>query len=151
VLDLVNGMSKIVDQIVTLRAALRSADMQDPNSFSSVFHAFFDISEKSEFMDSSDLVQDPIVRAMIESIVRQHARDPNLAVTMFQLLRHAPTGLLHGSSFTTRFVGTFFYFEADQQGLVAFTDGTPRTHYYRITATVLPPGAMPMRRPSGKH
>jgi hypothetical protein len=151
VLDLDDRMSKIDDQILTLRAALRSADMQNPDSFSNVFHAFFDISEKSEFMDASDLVEDPVVRAMIESIARQHARDPNLAITLFQLLRHSSTGLLHGSCFATRFVGTFFYFEADQQGLVAFSDGTPTTHYYRITATVVPSGSMPMRRPPGKN
>jgi hypothetical protein len=34
---------------------------------------------------------------------------------------------------------------------VAFNDGTPMTHYYRITATVLASGTMPMRRPPGKH
>jgi hypothetical protein len=144
-------MSKLVNQIATLRTRLRSADMADPDSFSNVFHAFFDISEKSKLMDVSDLIEDPIVRAMLESIARQHARDQALAVTLFQMLRHGPTRLVHGSCFATRFVGTFFYFEEDQQGLVAFTDGTPMTHYYRITATVLPAGSMPMRRPPGKH
>lgn len=144
-------MSTLVKQIATLQTSLRSADPQDPNSFSNVFHAFFDISENSELMDMSELLEDPVVRAMIESIARQHARDPALAMTMFQMLRHGPTRLIHGSCFSTRFVATFFYFEEDQQGLVAFNDGTPMTHYYRLTATVLPPGSMPMRRPPGKH
>jgi hypothetical protein len=143
-------MSKL-NQIPKLRAALRSADTQDPDSFSSVFHAFIEISEGTALLDASDLTADPLIRAMIESIARQHARDPALGVTILHMLRHGPTGLFHGSCFTTRFVGTFFYFAQDQQGLVAFNDGTPLTHYYRITATVLPPGTMPMRRPPGKH
>jgi hypothetical protein len=144
-------MSTLVNQISRLQAALRSAGMQDPDSFSKVFHAFFDLTEGTQLMDVSDLIDDPIIRALIESTARQHARDPAVGVTMFQLLRHASTGLFHGSCVTTRFVGTFFYFEDDQQGLVAFNDGTPVTHYYRVTATVLPPGSMPMRKPPGKH
>lgn len=151
-------MSKLVNQIATLRAALCSADMQRSDSFSNVFHAFLDIAEGEALMDASDLVEDPLVRAMIESISRQHARDPALAVTRFQMLRHGPTGLFHGSCCATasvgavgQFVGTFFCFAEQQKGLVAFNDGTPMTHYHRITATVVPPGSMPMRKPPGKH
>lgn len=144
-------MSKLVNQITKLRAMLRAADLQDPDSFSNVFHAFFDISENAALMDVSDMIDDPIIRAMIESISRQHARDPALAVSMLLMLRHAPTRMVHGSCLATKFVGTFFYFEDDQQGLVTFNDGTPMTHYYRITAAMLPPGSMPTRKPPGKH
>lgn len=144
-------MSKLVNQITKLRAMLRAADLQDPDSFSNVFHAFFDISESAALMDASDMIADPIIRSMIESISRQHARDPALAVTMFLMLRHAPMRMVHGTCFTTKFVGTFFYFEDDQQGLVTFNDGTPMTHYYRITAAVLPSGSMPTRKPPGTH
>jgi hypothetical protein len=149
--DLAGSMSTLTNSIATLRTALRTADTADPHSFSKVFHAFFDISDGPDLMDASQPVEDPVIRAMIESTARKHARDEAIVLTSFLTLRHGPTGLVHGGFFAGMLAGTFFYFEADKQGLVCFNDGTPMTHYYRITATVLPPGTMPiMTRKAGR-
>lgn len=144
-------MSTLMNSISTLRTALRTADMADSHSFAKVFHAFFDISDGPDLMDASQPVEDRVIRTMIESTARKHTRDDALVLTGLLILRHGPTGLVHGACFAGRFAGTFFYFEPDKQGLVAFNDGTPMTHYYRITATELPPGTMPMPKPPGKH
>lgn len=144
-------MSTLIHQITALRTSLCDADVNDPDSFSNVFAAFFDISEGPELMRASELTEDQIVHALLESTARRHLGDPAFALTMSQLLHHRPTELFHGGFFAGRTVGTFFYFARDQQGLAAFTDGTALMHYYRITATVLPVGGMPMPRPAGQQ
>jgi hypothetical protein len=57
------------------------------------------------------------------------------------MLHYAPASLFHGGFFAGSNPGTFFYFVHEQQGLVAFNVGWT-THYYRITATELPPGTV---------
>lgn len=141
-------MSTLIHQIAALRTSLRDADGDHPDSFSRVFEAFYDISEGPALIGASESVEDPIVCTLLESTARRHLRDPALALTMIEILRHGPTELLHGGCLAGGTVGTFFYFARDQQGLVAFTDGITTLHYYRITAIVLPEGGMPMPRPA---
>jgi hypothetical protein len=144
-------MSTLIQQIAALRTSLREADGNDLHSFSHVFDAFFDISDGSNLMGISESVEAPLVLALLESTARRHLRDPRFSLTMIQILHHVPSDLFHGGFLAGPITGTFFYFPADQQGLVAFNDGSPMTHFYRITATVLPARGMPMPRPAGKQ
>jgi hypothetical protein len=144
-------MSKLIHQITALRTSLREADRNDPNSFSNVFSAFFDILEGPDLIDASDPSEDALVRLLLEQIARAHLRDPSFSLTLIRTLHHRPTELFHGSFFAANTVGTFFYFAQDEQGLLSFIGNTPMTHYYRITATIFSGGGMPMPRPAGKH
>jgi hypothetical protein len=46
-------------------------------------------------------------------------------------------------------MGSFFYFEKEKQGILAFTRFGGMTHYTRITMTELPQGTVYVPRPKG--
>ena len=144
-------MSKLIQQIALLRTSMREADTKDPDSFSNVFSIFFDISEGLGLIEASDPSEDGLVHVLLEQIARAHLRDASFSLSLLRTLHHRSTELFHGSFFAAKAVGTFFYFSQDEQGLVSFIGNTPMTHYYRITATILSAGGMPMPRPAGKH
>ena len=128
-------MSKLAHQITALRTSLCSADMNESESFSTVFQAFLDIADEPDLIAACEPIEDQHVRQIVESTSRHHLRDQALGITMLGVLRHGPTGLFHGSFFAGTTVAAFFYFAEDQQGLVAFNDGTAMAHYYRVTAS----------------
>lgn len=144
-------MSTLLNQIAALRTSLRDADGNDPDSFSNVFARFFDISEGANLMSASKSIEDRVVVALIESTARRHLRDPAFSLSMIRVLQHQESGLTHGGFVAGNTVGTFFWFAADERGLVAFSDGSAMMHYYRITAAVLQARGVPTPRPSGKQ
>jgi hypothetical protein len=75
--------------------------------------------------------------------------DEAASIGALQMLTHAPTGFFHGGFFAAGTMGTFFYFLEERQGLLALRGAPPATHFFRMTATELPPGTMLVRRPPG--
>lgn len=134
-------MSKLIKQLAAVRESLRSVDAADADSFSQVFSAFLELTETADLVDASKPIKDKGIRSLIELVARRHANDPALGLTGMLMLHYAPAGLFHGGFFAPQGPGSFFYFVAEEQGLVAFSAGRI-THYYRITATELPPGTV---------
>lgn len=139
--SLSTGMSKLMKQLTAVRELLRSVDAAQADSFSQVFSTFLDLTETTDLVDASKPVKDKGIRSLIEVVARRHANDPALGITDMRTLHYAPAGLFHGGFFAGADPGTFFYFMEEKQGLVAFNVGRI-THYYRITATELPPGTV---------
>jgi hypothetical protein len=63
------------------------------------------------------------------------------------MLRIDSAGFIHGSFFAGASVGTFFYFEKEKQGLVAFNQSGGVTRFTRLTMVALPEGAFPVSAP----
>lgn len=141
--------NQLMAQLATLRESLRSADIEISGSLSKVFHAFLDITEGPDLMRACKQAESEIIRETLERVARQFTRDEAVSLQGLRMLSHAPTGFFHGGFFAGRAMGTFLYFAEEGQGLVAFSQGTPMTHFFRITSTELPPGTVPMRRPPG--
>ncbi len=140
----------LLTQLTALRKALRDADSADDGSFARVFNLFFDIADEETLMRVSKVAKDPVVRASLEGVTREFVGDDKVVLNALRMLSYRPAAFLHGGFFVSGVVGTFFYFPAEQQGLVAFNEGTMMTHFSRITATTLPPGTTPMHGPRGK-
>lgn len=126
-------------RLTALQELLRSVDVAEAGSFARVFSAFLELTETAELVEASKPIKDKGIRSLIEVVVRRHANDPTLAVTGLHMLHYAPAGLFHGGFFAGQVPGTFFYFVGEQQGIVALSQHRTM-HYYRITATELPPG-----------
>ncbi|PRQ08046.1 hypothetical protein [Enhygromyxa salina] len=142
-------MAKLTQQLTALRESLRDADGSQSDSFSEVFSDFLAVTETSELLDVCKPFNGKTTRVMLEEILRKHANDPKLATPQAQMQQHPPSGLIHGMIAAGRYIGTFFYFPDEQQGIVAFGGLTPVMHYYRITATEVPPGTVLGRQGPG--
>jgi len=141
---------QLLAQLAALRESLRSADIEQSGSLSRVFHAFFDIAEGPDLVLASKPTKNPVVRATLERIARDHVEDQKASLQSIRMLGVPAAAFLHGGFFVAGAIGTFFYFTGDEQGLVAFNRGTDMTYFCRVTATTLPPGTGPMRGPRGK-
>jgi hypothetical protein len=142
-------MATLTARIDELRELLRNAEFAQADSFSNVFDAFLKIAEQTELMDACKPFKDKTLRMILENVVRRYAKDESLTLSQAQFLHHAPTGLVHGMFVGGHHAGTFFYFLSEQQGLVAFAASMSMMHYFRITATELPPGTV-IGRPKKK-
>lgn len=140
-------MSKLLTRVNELHDQLRNAELSESNSFSMVFDRFLDLTETTTLMDESNPFKDKLMAVLLEKVVRRHAQDDSLTLLSLQMLEYAPAGLIHGMFMAGRHAGTFFYSVKDQQGLVAFAEAMSMMHYYRITATMLPPGTVIGRKP----
>lgn len=138
-------------QLATLRESLRSADIEVSGSLSKVFHSFLDLTEGPDLMRSCKPAKDPVIRETLQRLARQYAQDDAVSLQALRMLRHGPTGFFHGGFFAAGAIGTFFYFTGEGQGLLALSEGTPMTHFVRITTTELPRGTVLMKRPPGKQ
>jgi hypothetical protein len=136
--------------IAALREALISADSEHDGSFAAVFSTFLDITERCGLIAASKPAKDPMIKATLEPPVRALLGD-DATVQQLRMLRCAGAGLLHGGFFVGSAIGTFFYFEKDQQGMLALYRGGAMTHFARITLSELPAGTMPVRGPKGKQ
>jgi hypothetical protein len=146
---------RILQQIEALRKELAGADRHDQGSFARVFHAFFDATGEPDFMKVSKPVKaskvtDGVeIKDVLELIARRLTGDDNATIQALRLFRIGDAGFLHGGFVAGAFLGTFFYFEQDQQGLVAFNEGGEMTYFSRITLAELPAGAVPVPGPEG--
>ena len=136
-----------MNQVTALRDGLRDADNANPDGFPQVFNAFFDV---TGLVDASRPSKDKGMRSLVEIVARRHTNDPTLGVTGLLMLHYTPAGLFHGSFRAGTRPGTFFYFVQEQQGIVALCE-YPTTHFYRITATLLPPGTVIGRKGVGMN
>lgn len=140
---------RILAQLEALRRSLAGADGGESGSFSRVFHAFFDIADDPGLMDASKGFESEAIRAMLERAARRITGHGTATVTNLRALRCAGAGMVHGGFFAGTLLGTFFYFEREEQGLVALNDGTPLTNFLRITMTKVPEGSFPVPGPDG--
>lgn len=138
-------------QLATLRESLRSADIEVSGSLSKVFHSFLDLAEGPDLMRSCKPAKNPVIRETLQRLARQYAKDDSVSLQALRMLSHGPTGFFHGGFFAAGAIGTFFYFTGEGQGLLALSEGTPMTHFVRVTTTELPRGTVLMKRPPGKQ
>lgn len=134
-------MAKLSEQINALRDSMRSADAAQNDSFSQVFDAFHDIAEQSALFDGSKPIKDKVLRELLQAVARRHERDETLVIAGLRIFRFTGTDFFHGMFFAGNDAANFFLFLEERQGLVAFVGapGAP-THYYRITAAMIPLG-----------
>lgn len=142
---------RILTRLAALRQSMASAGGDDDGSFATVFSAFLDIAEDPALLDSSKPTNDSLVNAAIESSVRSFTGDDAMGIQPLRMLRYAGAGFLHGGFFAGSMLGTFFFFEADRQGILAMHGGGALTHFTRVTLTEIPAGAMPVPGPKGKQ
>src|SRR5262249_54482323 len=142
---------RVITEVETLRRSLSEADGGDEGSFARVFDAFFDIAEDPLLVDASKPARDAVLKGALERSTRKLLGELALTRQRVQMLRHAATGLLHGGFFADAMICTFFYFEQEQQGLVALNGGGVMTHFMQITVTPVPEGTGPMPGPPGKQ
>ena len=140
---------RLLDRIDALRRALAEAPGDEEGSFNRVFLMFFDITDDPMLMDRSQPTKDPEIREAIERSARKLTGDATTVLEGFRAIELPGSGLLHGGFRAGRFLGTFFYFAPEKQGLVAFNGGGPMTNFLRITVTTLPEGTTLMRKPPG--
>jgi hypothetical protein len=142
---------RILTKLATLQKTLSSAGGQDSGSFSAAFHAFLDITEDRALMVASKPAKDAALKVALESPIRTLFDDESIELQQLRMLRVAAAGFLHGGFFVGSSVGSFFYFEKPQQGLMALHGRGSMTHFMRITMTELPRGTVMMRKPEGKQ
>jgi hypothetical protein len=142
----------ILSQLDALRKATLSTDGSRQGSFSVLFHSFLDIAEDPDLLKASKPTKDKTIKGAIESCARNITGDNALGIQGLRMLRIDSAGFIHGSFFAGTSVGTFFYFEKERQGLVAFNQGGGATRFTRLTLLDLPEGAFPISAPPpGAH
>lgn len=139
---------RVITSIEALRKAMTDAEAADDDSFGKVFHQFFDLAEDQAFIEAGKRAKDPVLRGALDHGTRRFMRDEGVTLQRLMMLRIAPLGFVHGGFFATPYIASFFYFEREKQGIIAYQgDGT--TDLVRITLAVLPPGTMPVKRTPG--
>lgn len=141
--------NRVLTQIEALRKATADADGNDERSFGQVFSSFLDIAGERILFSISRAAQAPDVQQVLEVLARQVTGNDRTNLRGVRMLRLAEAGFLHGGFFAEDYMGTFFFFEKEQQGLVAFTQGTARTYLSRVTLTDLPEGMIMSPGPEG--
>jgi hypothetical protein len=131
-------VDQLTQQLSKLRDATLGADVSVRGSFNAVFSLFFDTIESTRLRATSKPYQHADVRKMLELLARTHTNDPAVQLTDLRMLRHAPSGLLHGNFFVPRQPASFFYFSEEQQGVLAFVERMSIMHYYRMTVSEKP-------------
>jgi hypothetical protein len=137
---------RTLTRLNTLRVALAEAARDDDGGFSRVFHDFLDAAEDPAMMRAGKATKAPLVKAALEQLAGSIDAGPLQNVRM---LRIADAGLVHGGFFVGATMGSFFFFEKEEQGLVAIHQGGGLMLYSRLTMTRLPPGTMPVKGPKG--
>ena len=105
--------------------------------FGKVLTFFFDhIGEAPELPAVSRRVERPIVETAAQAAVQEMTGQAGL--TEFLLLSVDPHHFLHGGFLVKGRVGTVFYFEDVQMGLVCVADGSGHTPMARFRTLALP-------------
>jgi hypothetical protein len=139
---------RMLDRIDALRRALAEARGDEEGSFNRVFHGFFDIVDDPALLNDSEPAKDPEIREAIERAAGKLTGDAATTLQSFRAMEYPGSGFSHGGFRAGRFLGTFFYFGQEKQGLVAFNAGA-MTNLLRITVTTLPEGTTLMKKPPG--
>jgi hypothetical protein len=139
--------NRLLTTLEALRKAMKGADSARDKSFSEVFYGFLDATEDPALIHASKPAKDEALRQAIETCARKVAGDPTTALQALQMLRIDDAGFLHGAFRAGPLMGSFFYFEKDRQGLLAFTRLDGMTHYTRITMTEIPEGTVFVPKP----
>jgi hypothetical protein len=141
----------LLSRISALRTFLVSADGGEQGSFAEVFSAFLDITEGTNLFRESKPTRDAVVAATLQRVAREAVDDDSATLERLAMVSFRPAGIVHGGFAVSGLMGTFFFFPKEGMGLLALNGGGPLTQYCRITSTELPPGTVPMRRPTGTH
>jgi hypothetical protein len=141
------SQNRLLVTLEALRMAMKGADSSRDKSFSEVFHGFLDATDDPVFLRESKPAKDTAVKTAIEACARKLTGDEATALQGLQMLRITAAGFLHGVFRAGPLMGSFFYFEKEGQGLLAFTRFGGMTHYTRITMTEIPEGTVFVRRP----
>jgi hypothetical protein len=136
-------------RLAALRQSLASADGEHDGSFSAVFHAFLDIADEPALLRDSKPTKSPLVKGALERLAGELAGDAPAQLQNVRMLHVREAGLVHGGFFVGPRMGSFFFFEKEEQGLLAVHQGGALMLYSRITLTKLPPGAVPVQGPDG--
>lgn len=137
----------ILSQLDALRKSTLSTDGTRQGSFSLLFHSFLDIAEDPDLLKASKPTKDKTIKGAIESCARNITGDSALIIQGLRMLRIDSASFIHGSFFAGASVGSFFYFEKERQGLVAFNQGGGVMRFTRLTLLDLPEGAFPVSVP----
>jgi len=140
---------RTLTRLATLRADLGAAEGDRDGSFSRVFHAFLDVAEDPAVLRASKPAKAPLVKGALERLVAHLTGGEAAALQQVRMLRIADAGLVHGGFFVGATMGSFFFFEKDEQGLVAVHEGGGRMLYSRLTMARVPPGSVPVKGPDG--
>jgi hypothetical protein len=141
--------ARTLGRIETLRRSLATADRDRDGGFSTVFEAFLDIAEDPAFFRASKKAESPLVQGALERAASQVAGGGANALQDVRMLGVAEAGLLHGGFFVAGSVGSFFFFEKEEQGLLAIHRGGALMLYGRITMTRVPEGTVVVPGPKG--
>jgi hypothetical protein len=134
-------------QLDALRKATLSTDGTRQGSFAELFQTFMDIADAPALLDVSKPTKDKTLKEVIETCARRLVGNTALSLQGLTLLRVDRAGFIHGSFFAGASFGTFFYFEKERQGLLAFAQGGGVTRFARMTWVDLPEGGIPVRGP----
>jgi hypothetical protein len=140
---------RTLTKLAALREALAAADGERDGSFSRVFSSFLDLADEPALLRGSKPAKSPLVKGALERLAGQLVDDASARIQNVRMLRFAEGGLLHGGFFVGASMGSFFFFEKEEQGLLAVHQGGAMMLYTRVTMTRLPPGTMPAPRPEG--
>jgi hypothetical protein len=137
----------LLTQLDALRKTTLDADGRRQGSFSELFHAFLDIADDPALLNASKPTKDATLKGAIEACARQLTGNSAMNIQQVQMLRIDKAGFIHGSFFAGASIGSFFYFEKDRQGLVAYDKGGGVTLFSRISLVELPKGSVPVQGP----
>lgn len=142
---------RVLNQLDSLRKSLAGAGGKEEGSFSRVFNAFLDAAGDLVLLRAGNPTDSPHMKTYLEACARQLTGDDTTSVQGLRMLRIKDAGFIHGGFVAGPYMGSFFFFEKDQQGLVAFSRFGAESYFSRITLTPLPQGTMPVPRPKGTH
>ncbi len=137
----------ILTQLDALQKATLNTDGKLQGSFATLFNSFLDIAEDPDLLKASKPTKDKTIKGAIESCARNITGDSALSIQGLRMLRIDSAGFIHGSFYAGSSVDTFFYFEKERQGLVAFHQGGGLIRFTRLTVLDLPEGAFPFSAP----
>jgi hypothetical protein len=140
---------RLLTRLEALRSALAGADRNEEDSFPLVFSDFLDLAAEPAMLKAGKPIKNPYIKNILEATARQLTGDDKTVVQALRLFRISDAAFVHGGFIVESFLGSFFFFENDQQGLIAFTQEGGMTYFSRITLTPLPDGAAPAPGPKG--
>lgn len=130
-----------------LRQATLGTDGTRQGSFAALFQTFMDVADEPVLLDASKPTKDKTLKGVIEACARKLVGNTALSLQGLTMLRVDRAGFTHGSFFAGGSFGTFFYFEKERQGLMAFAQTGGVTRFTRMTVLDLPGGSVPIPGP----
>ncbi len=145
---------KLATRLQELLAALIQADAHQQGSFGDVHERFMRIAEDPDLMNASKRVKRPKVKAVLQRIASYLTGNEGVVMQRLFLLGVEDAGFVHGAFSAPPYEAVFLYFEREDRGLASFREPMSADHriqFMRITTQLLPPNAVPMKRPPGSN